>query len=566
MAIEKVYAASYPKGMPAKNQFSILDNKLKELKRWVCIQNGRYINPENGKDAYEDQSSTWGTFDNACKYIDKEKDCVLGFQLGQDYRYTAINISDCVNADGEVTNDAVKEIFDAWNESYAEVDPYGSGVTFLFSNDENDPPRQAIGISLVPPGLAVEVSVSDACIPISGHYCICQKDSDTEETARPDTVTITDNRDLLNLIYERILEKDPVGYDYSNAIEIDSALDDVEGLDNEKWALSHLLKTNCYFEHLWNRSYPTGNGRLIDETEILARILKFVTDKEPIAARLFRASPYFRAILGAKAREYRDVGTWPEDIHNIEELNYRNLFRDNEEPELDDFASNIMRDRLDKAAKLKKQPDFAEFDNDIKEYFRDPVYNNLIELDNDIAYANVLIKMYGERIKYCTEDDCWYVYTNGRWVYENNRDLKNIRKFSAAVAKRLSVIPTWFDMLSDKNEKAKCDNLKKVAIKFANVPTFKRILEAANGMRARLRKISKYLLQGKSICPYSLRKLGDTERKNSAKIPSRVSDYIMGHNGNPLDLRYVSDYYPLAKEAMPAWEKILDEIIGTGTK
>ena len=68
------------------------------------------------------------------------------------------------------------------------------------------------------------------------------------------------------------------------------------------------------------------------------------------------------------------------------------------------------------------------------------------------------------------------------------------------------------------------------------------------------------------ICPYSLRKLGDTERKNAAEIPARVSDYIMGHNGNPLDLRYVSDYYPLAKKAMPAWEKVLDGILGTETK
>ncbi len=481
MAIKRVYSASYPKGTPAKNRFSILDNKLKELKRWVCIQNGRIINPENGKDAYEDQSGTWGTFDNACKYIDKEKDCVLGFQLGQDYRFTAINISDCVNADGEVANDAVKEIFDAWNESYAEVDPSGSGVTFLFSNDENDPPRRSIGDGLVPSGLTVKVSVSDACIPISGQYCICQKDSDTEETVKPDTITITDNRDLLNLIYERILENDPVGCDYSNAIEIDSSLDDVEGLENEKWALSYLLNTNFYFKYLWNQSYPTSNGRLVDEAEILARILKFVTDKEPIAARLFRASPYFRELSGGEAREYRDVGIWPEDIHNIEELDLHNLYCADIEPELCDFASNVMRDRLNKAAKLKRQPDFAQFDNDILSLM-DHIYYKFIDLNNDIAYANVFIDWYGERIKYCTEDDCWYVYSNGRWVYENNRDLKNIRKFSAVVAKRLSLIPTWFDRLRDKNEKEKCENLKKVAIKFANVPTFKRILEAARAV------------------------------------------------------------------------------------
>ena len=99
-----------------------------------------------------------------------------------------------------------------------------------------------------------------------------------------------------------------------------------------------------------------------------------------------------------------------------------------------------------------------------------------------------------------------------------------------------------------------------------NVENNQVISAYGDGMRTRLRKISNYLLLEKSVCPYSLRKLGDTERKNSAMIPPRVSDYIMGHNGNPLDLRYVSDYYPLAKEAMPAWEKILDKIIGSETK
>lgn len=99
-----------------------------------------------------------------------------------------------------------------------------------------------------------------------------------------------------------------------------------------------------------------------------------------------------------------------------------------------------------------------------------------------------------------------------------------------------------------------------------NVKAKQVIYAYGNGMRARLRKISKYLLQGKNIYPYSLRKLGDTERKNTAEIPVRVSDYIMGHNGNPLDLRYVKDYYPLAKKALPVRERILDEIIGTETK
>lgn len=96
----------------------------------------------------------------------------------------------------------------------------------------------------------------------------------------------------------------------------------------------------------------------------------------------------------------------------------------------------------------------------------------------------------------------------------------------------------------------------------------KAIYAYGSGLRNRLSDVKKYLLPDKndvSISPYSLRKLSDTERKNGAGIPYRVSEYLMGHNGNQLDLRYVKDYYPLAKECLPIWEKILDGIVGNKT-
>ena len=89
-----------------------------------------------------------------------------------------------------------------------------------------------------------------------------------------------------------------------------------------------------------------------------------------------------------------------------------------------------------------------------------------------------------------------------------------------------------------------------------------------SGLRNRLSDVKDYLLPDKkdvSVSPYSLRKLSNTERKNTAGIPVQVCEYLMGHNGNALDLRYVKDYYPLAKDSMPVWEKILDGIIGNKT-
>ncbi len=86
-----------------------------------------------------------------------------------------------------------------------------------------------------------------------------------------------------------------------------------------------------------------------------------------------------------------------------------------------------------------------------------------------------------------------------------------------------------------------------------------------SGFRARLRKVSNYLLpdkKGNGVSPYELRKLSHTVRKNSGTIPPDAAEYVMGHNNNPLDLRYVHNYYPLVKKVMPFWEEIMDEIIG----
>ena len=86
--------------------------------------------------------------------------------------------------------------------------------------------------------------------------------------------------------------------------------------------------------------------------------------------------------------------------------------------------------------------------------------------------------MYGSKMKYCSDDDCWYVFTGGYWKRENNKDLRNIRGFGDSIAKRLERITTWYSMPDYKRRKLKRD-LKR----FANVSSFKNILEAAKSLK-----------------------------------------------------------------------------------
>ena len=115
-----------------------------------------------------------------------------------------------------------------------------------------------------------------------------------------------------------------------------------------------------------------------------------------------------------------------------------------------------MRRLLDKAELLAKQKNFGSYDNDI-DILLDPIYETITDLDTDVRCANLLIEMYGSRMKYCTDDDCWYVFTDGYWKRESNKDLRNIRRFGAYIAKRLEIITTWYDMPDYKKRKLKRD-------------------------------------------------------------------------------------------------------------
>lgn len=470
----KVTNPKISKKLPIEEQYPMLDKDLKKKSNWVCLQNGRSIDPKNGNDAFTDQKKTWGTFKEACSYIEQHPDCVLGYQLGFEGKYTALRFSNCINRLGNFTNDKVKDIFSHWEESYAEVNPYGSGITFLF---QNTPVSQKLHRTTTDGETEVKVSDYNDCIPITGRYCIYTEVDDHDKKKYVaeksyEEFRLSIGKIVIDRTYELFFgEKNDKKDDLLKAdIEIDPTLSTIEYCKNEKLRLSYLLQTNKYFNNLWHRTAPTGMGRDADEINILARILKFVQSEEHTAVLFFTASPYF------KSR--------PEIERNLYELlgNSYEYFADPKNPDLQsaakrNFISPLMRRLLDKAELLAKQADFADYDNDI-DLLLDPIYESIADIDTDVHCANILIKMYGSKMKYCSDDDCWYVYTGNYWERENNKDLRNIRRFGACVANRLERITTWYSMPEFKRRKMKKD-LKK----FANVSSFKNILEAAKALK-----------------------------------------------------------------------------------
>lgn len=469
----KVSKPKISKTIPIEERYPMLDENLKKQNNWVCLQNGKCIDPKNGNDAYTDQKKTWGTFVEACNYIKQHPDCILGFQLGFNGKVTALQISNCINRLGNFTNKKVEDIYVCWQESYAEVNPYGTGITFLFFNT---PVSQKLKRTVTDGETEVKVSDYNDCVPITGRYCI-YTEIDKQNKEKYDSeksyeeFRLSTGRAVIDRTYEVFFgvkknKKDSIKAD----IEIDPSLSAIKDCEYEKLRLSYLLQTNKYFNNLWHRTVPTGMGRTADEINIMARILKYVQSEEHIACLLFSASPFFKARPEIERDLYELLGNDYEYIADPKNPKLISAKKMN-------FIPALMRRLLDKAELLANQDDLAAYDNDI-DLLLDPIYETITDIDTDVDCANLLIQMYGSRMKYCSDDDCWYVFTGEYWERENNKDLRNIRGFGASVAKRLETITAWYSMPDYKRRKLKRD-LKR----FANVSSFKNILEAAKGLK-----------------------------------------------------------------------------------
>jgi P4 family phage/plasmid primase-like protien len=520
MSKSKVFPADYADSIPLAERFPMLDDLMKQKKQWVCLKDGMAINPKTGEEAYVDNENTWGSFAEACKYAEENEDCGIGFQLSynkkkdkkkdkeKDLKITVIHFSNCVDSAGDITNEKVADIFHLWEESYAEFDTDGTGLTFLFVNT---PVMQEKDYEASEGDVNVRIASCYECIPITGQYCetgeVATVDGKEEwypcDKSKEEFVLSTGTA-VLKRTYELFfgVKKEKTEAEKLRGLEIDSSLVSVDANTYLKQKLTHLLSTNKYFHNLWNRSTPTERGRMADEIDILARLIKYLSCNDQTLCKLFRASPYFRTRPKEEQNYYEDIfdpleyfyntsflGTAndddsayidPREKYGAEESSTEAENTGNKANDvLQDFASPFMRRLLDKAREVAKSKLFAmnTFDNAI-DLIYDPIYETINTLDTDIDCAQVLINSYGNRLMYCSEDDCWYIYKGGYWIRENNKDLENIRKYGEKITKRLSVIPYWFDMPSYTKKR-----LRRGANKFSNVASLKKILEAARAVK-----------------------------------------------------------------------------------
>ena len=112
--------------------------ELTMLRQWVCwtweFREGKWrkplLDPGTGEPATEMNASTWGTFDEACRWAAREGLPGIGFVFTRRDPYTGVDLDRCRQPEtGEI--DPWADVIVAALDSYSEISPSGTGVHVL---------------------------------------------------------------------------------------------------------------------------------------------------------------------------------------------------------------------------------------------------------------------------------------------------------------------------------------------------------------------------------------------------------------------------------------------------
>lgn len=102
---------------------------MKRYSNWVCHRNKIPIDPKTGNTAKSNDSATWGTYQQAKSFMEKDKSISgLGFMFS-DSPYVGIDIDHCVDAQGMMSNLALDIV--SKFQSYTEISHSGTGIHII---------------------------------------------------------------------------------------------------------------------------------------------------------------------------------------------------------------------------------------------------------------------------------------------------------------------------------------------------------------------------------------------------------------------------------------------------
>lgn len=189
----------------------ILQN-MKRLRNWVCHRNKIPIDPKTGNPAKSNDPNTWGTYEQAKEWMERDKSISgLGFMFGNS-PYVGIDIDHCIQ-DGK-TSELAHKIITTF-QSYTEISPSGTGVHIICKGKLKGTGRKNSELGLEIYDTGRYFTVTENAIKAYPNVLECQKEidelcqkyfSEKSKATSKSAQTVPKQQQICHLEDEKLLE------------------------------------------------------------------------------------------------------------------------------------------------------------------------------------------------------------------------------------------------------------------------------------------------------------------------------------------------------------------------
>lgn len=343
-----------------------IPKSLRKLKQWVCWKNVDKVpkNPHTGGNAKSNDSSTWGTYEEAINACEKFGFDGIGFEFANGY--FGVDLDHCLDK-VDFCDEFVETL-----QSYTEISKSGDGIHIICKGELPEGARRKGGVEMYS----------------AGRYFICTGNIYNDKYKEVNECT-----ESIKVLHSKYLpRKTPKSTAIKSYVSID--LSDQEIIDKARNCKSGYLFSMLYSGN-WEGIYPSQS-----EADIaLCNQLAFWTQKnEDQMDKIFRTSGLFRK----KWDEKRGGSTYGEITIGRACASCTNVY---EPKKYDDtkLAFALFKDGSMQAEAPKKQYDMTDTGN-----------------------AHRLCDKFGDVIRYSYNRKKWYYWDGKSWRIDDSGEIKKL--------------------------------------------------------------------------------------------------------------------------------------------
>lgn len=341
-----------------------IPNELRDLKQWVCWKKTDKIprNPYTGGHAQANNTSTWGTFDDAVKGCERFNLDGIGFEFANGY--FGVDLDHCLDK-SDFCDDFVETL-----QSYAEISQSGNGLHIICKGKLPDGARRKGNVEMYS----------------SGRYFIC-----TGNLYNDKYKDIKDCTESIKYLHGKYLpSKNPTLKEF---VEID--MSDQEIIDKARGC-----KSGLYFQALYDGQWQGAYQSQSEADLALCNHLAFWTQRNEVQMdRIFRSS----GLMRPKWNEKRGTNTYGQNTISKACLNCLDVYDPEKYPDDTTLALALFKD-----GHIGVKEEQSRYDM------------------TDTGNAHRLVDKFGDVIRYSYNRKKWFYWDSKIWRLDDIGAIKNL--------------------------------------------------------------------------------------------------------------------------------------------